>query len=725
MVNHQVYLNTLIVFMLMSNIQPIQADTTSSSTSIQSHDLHIWLENEHYPVVNTSFEIVLHIVNKASEELSFSLNVDINGSSIYSAAHNLAKDQFLTQPLTVALKDLGYYEITANASSRSNYLAYSWVNVIEARKVDSFHFWFDHPPSVYVNESFILSMAVESVGTLEDTFSLSLYDNESFYGSYSKTVEAGKTVRENVTMSFSTAGRHRLKLVALDTNVKEYQVESQIMVKTPTTQEIPTWQIWVDSELTDPFLFENESTTLQIRVHNYGYSGDYANVSLAINETVVFSQADLWVLKDELIQVDITANISDSWYLGIGPYYVVGQLECKTISRDARMTIQVQDRSINTTKLRFDTWLAYPSSYPPALVGYHFNPWMFISPSWPSFGDVVHWALYANGSLIDSDNYNFTTYASLYNDTVDAYQGSFLYFWPESGYFDLFLELSYQGAVWTANGSIWVAPLNFELSVDISQPYYATDNDSLFVDSIIEFQPLGFERTVPGSYETTDYLNVTLYANDSVLWNNPTVPASSGGVAHLGLKEKFAVGYHELYLRAAMKVPKFFPDKEIPFVWEDWVVWEDWTWIRVRKLAMYELSAWIETPTYIEKDQNYVIRSVFEERGEIGHEFDYDLSINGSTIVSSTTESILPGTVKEKPINISLTDSGFYQLVLTAYSHGKDSQYSVWGYFWCLEDYKTESDAKSERTTIASFSLFLVSFAVASLFMVCQRRKPC
>lgn len=719
MVNHQVYLYTLIGFILMSNIQPIQADTTSFSTSIQSHDLQIWLENEHYPVVNTSFEIALHIVNKDSEELSFSLNVDVNGSLVYSMPHNLAKDQTLTQPLPVTLKDLGYYEITANASSSNIYLAYSWVNVIEERKVDDFHFWLDHPTYVYVNESFILSMAVESVGTLEDTFTLSLYDNESLYGTYSKTVEAGKTVRENVTMSFSTAGRHRLKLATIDTNAKEYQVESRIMVKAPITQEIPTWGIWVDSELTRPFLFENESATLQVRVHNYGYSGDYVNVSLSINETVVFSQADLWVLKDELIQLEITANTSDAWYLGTGPYYVVGQVDCKTISKDAWMTIQVQDQSINTTKLRFDMWLAYPSSYPPALVGYHFNPRMFVSPSWPNFGDVVHWAIYANGSLLDSDNWNFTRYAGLYDSTVDAYHNSFLYYWTESGYFDLFLELSFQGEVWTANGSILVAPLNFEVSVDISQPFYATDNDSLFVDSIIDIHPLGFERIIP--HPDTDYLNVTLYANDSVLWNNPTVPAV--GTAHLGLIQNFTAGYHELYLRVVMKVPTFFPDKNIPMVWKDWIVWEDWTWIRVRELAMYELSAWIETPIYIEKNQTYALNLVFEERGEIDHEIDYAFSINGSTIARTTTDTIIPGTVKEKPINISLTDSGFYQLILTVYSHGNDTQFSVWGYLWCLGDYNAEINTKSEQATVASFGLFLVSLAGVSSIMVWQRRK--
>ncbi len=679
-------------FLLIILLQALTFGNSGAAQQNKQPSIQLWTDHEFYLLVNETFELVIHVKNMDASPQTLTLTVTINGAVIYSADQTVAGQQGLTQPIDVTMATAGYYEVTVSAKAAADeYFAYSWFRVYEPKPISDLNIWLSHPPAVFVNETFTLSVVFDNVGTVDEAVSKDLYVNETKYDSFSQTIEAKDKSYQNYTMQFATAGRYELELVSVTANGDSTPIQSVLTVKALPAAAPPDLRIFMLN--TRQWAVLHDTTSFVLQVYYKGSIDESANVTLFANTTVIHAETNVRVANyslQNLANIPLVVNESLAWYQGLGFYNISAEVTTATDTFNAWTSLFIRD--IGSSEL--DVWVV-PDPYFHAVGGS-----VTVRGYFAGGPPHANWTLYVDGALYESGTGGFSGgYQGAIDNTI--YSMDIPLVFREPGLHALEFQIESYGQIRAGWAYVRTEPLNFDLLVDVEQPFYVALKESFRLNVHVKG---AVYWTWPNFHHYHDDINVTLWLNDTIFLSQS---APSGGITgtttHSYMYNFSAAGFYEFYLVVT------YAD----------FVWQEWTWSRAEKIEEYhELLVYMQHPPYIEANEPLEVSLIMEERGNTASEVDYSLSMNDTLIEDgvATVEEML-----EKEVNFAnLSQVGLHKLVLSVYSRSDLTTHVAWGYLTCLGG---ETSQSPESTTEASGIGIAWIIALLAIGIILTKRK--
>ncbi len=627
---------------------------------------HVWLDNPHYLEVPNAMWVDLIIENQGEVGGYVNWTLWVNttqraNDTLWVDAWSEGFDTYeLTANGTFAWdKGPGYYELLLEVEYYGKFFeAWSWFVV---REVD-LEVWLIQDYSIYEDETMPVEVHIANNGGMAKDVNWSLWVNNSKRIEHTDFHVAA--ISENTTFVYLTAnliypwyrgpGYYDVYL-----NVsyygKLYEAWCWFVVK-----EKGPFEVWIEQ---DYYFYSSDWLALDLHINNVGPFYRVVNASLGIDNgsgmEIVWTDMNCPILAwtDNVTYWSTLSSISSqtAWYGGSGWYEV--------------------ELNVTSYGKLYQAWCWFYVDYTDPYYVSIIQDYYAEAGNQINFRMNITDAVGAPGSLNATlEAYNAQTgLFTIYTNTsfsVASFQEVILDAWwafDQPGYYEIYLRAYSSFYAEWYYADCWIIIRDFRHDIWIDQPYYAELHEAAYFELWFNYS------SIPSTMDM-DQLNVTLWANDTMIYDDPSVDLTGTAYWSIPVEYSFAEpGYYDIWLRVY---------NTSGALW-----YEAWCYIWIAEL---EVDLWIEQEYYFDLSDPawfdlYVVmpyNDFFYDKLNVTLLVDDSNVFNGSYLFKGEWDQFEIGAIWESFIHVDriFLAPGYYDIELLVEYQGQ--VWSAWCYIW-------------------------------------------
>lgn len=628
----------------------------------------VWLDNPHYLEVPNAIWVDVIIENRGEVGGYVNWTLWVNttqraNDTLWVGAWSEGIDTYeLTANGTFAWdKGPGYYELLLEVEYYGKFFeAWSWFVVREK----DLQVWLNQDYYIEEGETMGMEVYINNSANMPKDVNWSLWVNNSKRIEYTNYHVAANS--ENITTVYLTAdliypwytgpGYYDVYL-----NVSYYGELYEAWCWFIVREKRLDLELWIEQAY---YFDQYDWITLELHMNNSG-PGVFVNTTLETeyftpyHTNVNWSRTSYWLAgyTENVTNVYLyAASAPTTWFNGFGYYYV-----------ELNVTYYGQ---------LYQAWCWFN-------VGSNHELYVSINQAYYyDVGESVQFEMNITNMTPSSDWINatltvwnaLTGYFTIYQNTQYWLSGYEKYYdfrswtFDAPGYYEIYLDVYNESSGWWYEAECWVVIRDPGHEVWIDQPYYAELHEEAYFNLWFNYS------SVPAAVDM-DQLNVTLWANDTMIDYQANVDLSGTGFWSIPLQHSFVTaGYYDIWLRIY---------DTSGLLW-----YEAWCYIWIAEL---EVNLWIEQEYYFDLATPawFDLHVVMPYNDFFYDNLNVTLLANGSKVFSGLylfdgdQDAFMIGAIWESYIHkdrIFLGPPGYYDIELLVMYQGQ--AWSAWCYVW-------------------------------------------